>query len=147
MEPELLKTIYYCLVYSHLSYGIHAWGSACESDLNKILVLQKKAARIMTGNQYFQIYGEPATPLPTSEPLFKSLKILKLNDIFLINIAKFVYATLSNESPLSSLIGLYTPTQSIHTLLHQQQLSTESSILILVRLKTPKHFLLKDQNL
>ena len=68
MEPKLLKTIYYCLVYSHLSYGIHAWGSACESDLNKILILQKKAARIMTGNQYFQIYGEPATPLPTSEP-------------------------------------------------------------------------------
>ena len=70
MGVELLKIIYYCLVYSHLSYGIEAWGSASTADLNKILVLQKKAVRIISGNQYFQIYGEPAGPLPASEPLF-----------------------------------------------------------------------------
>ena len=68
----------------------------------------------MTGNQYFQIYGEPATPLPTSEPLFKSLKILKLNDIFMINIAKFVYTTLSNESP-PTFSDWFTYSNSVHS--------------------------------
>ena len=53
MELKLLKNIYYSLVYSHLSYGIHVWGSACHTELNKILVLQKKAVRVMTGSQYF----------------------------------------------------------------------------------------------
>ena len=49
MKTDLLKTIYYCLVYSHLSYGVNVWGSACDSELVKIQVLLKKAARIMTG--------------------------------------------------------------------------------------------------
>ena len=60
MDTDLLKTIYYCLVYSHVSNGIHAWGSACKTECETINVLMKKAVRIMTGNQYFQIYGEPA---------------------------------------------------------------------------------------
>jgi hypothetical protein len=99
MDTDLLKTIYYCLVYSHLSYGIHAWGSACMKEIDKVIVLLKKAARIMTGNQYFQIYGEPGGPLPTAEPLFKELRILNFQDTFDLNVAKFVYTTLSGLSP------------------------------------------------
>ena len=53
----------------------------------------------MTGNQYFQIYGEPAVPLPSAEPLFKELNILKLQDAFDLNIAKFIYSTLAGLSP------------------------------------------------
>ena len=53
----------------------------------------------MSGKQYFQIHGEPYGPLPASDPLFKSLEILKLHDIFQLNIAKFVYETLIFESP------------------------------------------------
>jgi hypothetical protein len=78
---------------------VEAWGSACVTDLEKLLILQKKAVRILTGNKYFQIYGEPAVPLPCSEPLFKTLEILKFEDIFKINIAKFIYSTLAQESP------------------------------------------------
>ena len=99
LDPKLLRNIYYCIVYSHLSYGVEAWGSACSTDLEKILILQKKAVRILTGNKYFQIYGEEAAPLPRSEPLFKTLEILKFDDIFKVNIAKFVYTTLARESP------------------------------------------------
>ena len=113
LDPKLLISIYYCLVYSHLSYGIHAWGSAAATDLNKIEILQKKAVRILTGSQYFQIYGEVAGPLPASEPLFKRLEILKLNDIFKLNIANFVYATLSNESP-PIFSDWFTYTNSVH---------------------------------
>ena len=72
LDPKILRNIYYSIVYSHLSYGVEAWGSACASDLEKILILQKKAVRILTGNRYFQIYGEVAAPLPRSEPLFKT---------------------------------------------------------------------------
>jgi hypothetical protein len=99
METKLLKNIYYSVVYSHLNYGIQAWGSASSNDLEKLLILQKKAVRIMSGVQYFQIYDQPPGPLPASEPLFKNLEILKINDIFKLNIGKFIYNTLANESP------------------------------------------------
>ena len=91
--------IYFSLVYSHLSYGIHAWGSANKTTLNKLEVVQNKAIHILSGVQYFQIYGQDPGPLPSSEPLFKKLKILVLEDIFKLNLANFVYSTLDFESP------------------------------------------------
>ena len=99
MEQKLLIDIYYCLVFSHLSYGVEAWGSACGTALSRLGVLQNKAVRILTGRQYFQIYGEPPGPLPSASPLYKELKFLKFNDIFKMNISKFVYLTLCGESP------------------------------------------------
>ena len=78
---------------------MEAWGSACATDLEKLLILQKKAVRILTGNRYFQIHGEEAAALPRSEPLFKTLEILKFEDIFKVSIGKFVYSSLAHENP------------------------------------------------
>ena len=114
MDTDLLKTIYYCLVYSHVSYGIHAWGSACNSESEKINILIKKAARIMTGNRYFQIYGETSGPLPSAEPLYKELNILKFHDIFDLNVAKFIYSTLSGLSP-EIFSNWFTYTNTVHS--------------------------------
>ena len=55
--------------------------------------------RILSGVQYFQIYGQAPGPLPSSEPLYKKLEILKFEDIFKLNIANFVYSTLDVDSP------------------------------------------------
>ena len=99
LKDKLLRSIYYSLVYSHLSYGIHAWGSANKTTMNKLVVLQNKAIRILSGVQYFQIYGQDPGPLPSAEPLFKNLGILKIEDIFKLNVANFVYSTLDFESP------------------------------------------------
>ena len=43
MNTHMLKNIYYSLLYSHLVYAIQVWVSACSSEINKILVLQKKS--------------------------------------------------------------------------------------------------------
>ena len=37
---KIMKNVYYSLIYSHLVYGIEVWGSACKTELNKLLVLQ-----------------------------------------------------------------------------------------------------------
>ena len=99
LKDKLLRSIYFSLVYSYLTYGVHVWGSADDSVKNRISVLQNKAIRILSGVQYFQIYGQTPGPLPSSEPLYKKLEILKFDDIFKLNIANFVYATLDFESP------------------------------------------------
>ena len=66
MDVSLLRTLYYSLVYSHLNYDIHAWGSTCKTDIDKILILQKKAVRAMTGNRWYQTHGNPG-PLASDE--------------------------------------------------------------------------------
>ncbi len=94
-----MLNLYYCLVFSHLSYGVQVWGSACDTYLKDLSVIQNKAVRIISGKQYFQIYGQTPGPLPSSTPLYKELKILKLQDIYRFNVAKFVYQTLCKDSP------------------------------------------------
>ena len=62
------------LILSYLHYGILLWGQA--SDCNRPTILQKKAVRIITNSNY----------LAHSEPLFKTLNLLKLEDITKVNI-------------------------------------------------------------
>ena len=38
-----LLTLYYALIYPYLNYGILAWGNACKTLLDRILLLQKKS--------------------------------------------------------------------------------------------------------
>ena len=45
---ELLREIYYALIYSYIRYGITVWGNASESTLNPLRVLNHRAAHIMT---------------------------------------------------------------------------------------------------
>ena len=99
LKDNLIRTIYFSVVYSHLYYGIQAWGSADLIVRNKLNILQNKAVRILSGKQYFQIYGQEPGPLPSSEPLYKKLEILKFDDIFKLSIANFVFSTLTSESP------------------------------------------------
>ena len=123
MHRDLLVNIYYCLVFSYLSYGVEAWGSACQTDLSKINVLQNKAVRIITGNQYFQIYGEPPGPLPSANPLFKELNFLKFQDIYNFSIGKFAYLTLCKLSP-QIFHDWFKYTHEVHTY------ATKSSVII-----------------
>ena len=70
---KVLLSLYYSLVYSHLSYGICLWGNADETHLEQIRLAQKKVVRIITNSDY---------SASTTE-LFAKLKILKLDDIYL----------------------------------------------------------------
>ena len=45
---NVLKNVHYNLVYSHIVYAIEVWGSAFKTEMDKILILQKKAMRLMT---------------------------------------------------------------------------------------------------
>lgn len=46
---ETLKTIYFAFIHSHISFGIILYGATSHENLNKLLVLQKQALRIMLG--------------------------------------------------------------------------------------------------
>ena len=62
-----MKNVYYSLIYSHIVYVIEVWGSAFKTELDKIIILQKRAIRLMTYNDVF-----PLNPglLRPSDPIF-----------------------------------------------------------------------------
>jgi hypothetical protein len=66
---NILKMMYSAFVMPYLQYGILAWGSV---NTSRLFLLQKRAVRIIENTQY----------KAHSDPLFKNLRILKLNDVF-----------------------------------------------------------------
>ena len=85
---KMLKNIYYSLLYPHLVYAIEVWGSACATEINKILVLQKRALRIITYNDRLPSVPGPLRP---STPLFHKMDISKIYDVFQLQLAKFIF--------------------------------------------------------
>ena len=74
-------SLYYSLIYFHLSYGICMWGNADDIYLGKVRTIQNKAIRLMSGSDLY----DPV------EPMYKKLCILKLDDIFLNQYAALMY--------------------------------------------------------
>ena len=85
---KIMKGIYYALMYSLLVYAIEVWGSACDSHLSKLFILQKRVVRLMTYNDQFPIIPGPLYP---STSLFLKLQIIKVSDIFILQISKFIH--------------------------------------------------------
>ena len=96
MPLPVMLNIYYSLIYSHILYGIEIWGFAFKKDIDKVLVLQKRAMRLLTFNDKFS--ANPG-PLVATDPLFYQLKILKVGDVHTFQVLKFVYKTLHELVP------------------------------------------------
>ena len=77
VDIKTLRIVYFSLVHSHLTYGISCYGSASKYLLNKLLVKQKWALKVITRSDF----------LAPSTPLFYRLKFLKLDDIHKLKIA------------------------------------------------------------
>ena len=82
-----LRTLYHSLIMPHLSYGILAWGQC--SFLADVIKLLKRAVRIITNSSYNS----------HSEPLFKEFELLKLQNLFILNLLKFYFNYCHNRLP------------------------------------------------
>ena len=58
-----LKSLYYTLIHSHMTYGIQAWGNS--TSITKLGVLQKRVIRIINKKRYRS----------HTDPIFKSESI------------------------------------------------------------------------
>ena len=96
VNSSILMNLYYSLIYPYLLYAIQVWGLAFDSNLKKVITLQKKAIRMMTFNDSSYEYRGP---LVHTDPLFKELKILKVNDIYKLRILQFIYDSINGISP------------------------------------------------
>ena len=66
----ILLTLYNTLIMPYLNYSLLTWGSGIK-EKHPLHLLQKKALRVITNNDYNA----------HTEPIYKELKRLKLNDM------------------------------------------------------------------
>ena len=105
VDLNSLKMIYYSLVYPHLIYCITSWGKAPISVLQPLEILQRKLIRIMT-NSDFRCH----TP-----PLFHSLKLLTISDIYKLNLAISIHNIQNNKFTGSNNLVLLKDSHSYFT--------------------------------
>ena len=67
VTPKILKSVYYAIIYPFLLYGITVWGSACNTYITPIYILQKKFVRLVTKKDKYPNVPEPLAHTP---PLF-----------------------------------------------------------------------------
>jgi hypothetical protein len=81
LSTEVLLKLYYAYIHSYLVNGIIVWGSATKTSLDPIIKLQKKCIRIISF----------VSSRTKSIPLFTTLNVLPLNELYYSRIAIFMY--------------------------------------------------------
>ena len=90
---RLLLNLYHALISPYLNYGICAWGNCPQTYLNKILVLQKRALRLI----YF------SKPRDHTIPFFIESNCLPLQSLFFQQLSYLMYDVHAKTAPKSLL--------------------------------------------
>ena len=72
------------------------WGSVGTTEINKLLVLQKIFLRIITYNDTLPLVLGPLHP---TDSLFYKLEIMKVQDVFKLQVSKFIFDCLHLYTP------------------------------------------------
>ena len=89
LDTKTLTGLYYTFIYPYLNYCCTVWGIAPESQLLKLHILQKRIVRI--------IMGKPR--LFPSDGLFKTLNILKIQNLNVFKLSMFCYKFKNSHLP------------------------------------------------
>ena len=81
---NVLRSLYLALIYPYLNYCLLAWGSAKMTTLQPIIILQKRLVRLLSGSDFNA----------HSSPLFKSLNLLKVCDLYKLQCQTFMFKTM-----------------------------------------------------
>jgi hypothetical protein len=89
LPQESLHTLYNTLVLPYFSYGAMIWADPNNTSLDSLFLLQKRVIRSCTNSPW----------LSHTDPLFASLKTLKVYDIYKLQLAVFMYQHHNNLLP------------------------------------------------
>ena len=103
VNQSCLLQFYYGHIYSHLKYGILAWGSQPDASLKKLNVLHRRAVRLMTMHgplSKFLSYDpdDPNNFIKNNE-IFKSCSLLSISEIYELELAKIMHRATNNKLP------------------------------------------------
>ena len=103
LDKKSLANLYHTYIYPYLIYCIEIWGNAASCHLQPLFLIQKKIVRIIKFSDY----------LAHTEPIFKELKVLPLDKLYLNRVSIFMYKQANGLLP-HVINELYTK-KNIHT--------------------------------
>ena len=103
-NKNVLRSLYFSLFESHLSYGLPVWGCANQALIQKLFILQKKAIRAITFSDF----------RAHTSPIFKDTNTLKVHDLFKYQVSSIMWDYDHNTLP-KSLNSLFTKTKNVHS--------------------------------
>ena len=106
-----LRSLFFSIFNSHLSYGLPVWGNADHILINKLINLQKKAIKAIS----FADFNAHTSPL------FKKQEILTLTDQYQQNLASLLW-DLDHEKLPHSLLNLFCKRNDAYN--HSTRMST-----------------------
>ncbi len=85
---QTCKLLYYTLIYPYLSCGLHLWGCTFKTFLNTLIILQKRAIRIIAG----------VSRLENTMPLFIDLHILRIVNLYDFCLGQCMYKQIQQRA-------------------------------------------------
>ena len=125
LPKSALRILYHSMIHPHLLYGITVWGNAFDKHLKRLATLQNKAVKLISGAQW----RDHVTPT------YLKLQILKLNDLYLYEVAKLMHKHTRKKLP-TSFSTFFAPVKAIHT--RSTRLASSELNLYLPRYKSQK---------
>ncbi len=104
LPSTTMKQLYCTLVLPYLNYGLLLWGNVTNEYMNKVFKLQKRAIRTISNSPY----------LCPTKPLFTKYNILNIFDLYMRDVAIFMYKYKSNMLP-QSFDGCFVTNKDTHT--------------------------------
>ena len=89
LTKKSLFILYNSFILSHIMYCNTVWGNCSSTKINALLLLQKRALRVITHSKY----------LDHTDPLFRRLKTLKVHDIHTLQTSIFMYRLTQKKLP------------------------------------------------
>ena len=102
LNSKTLISLYYYFIYPYLIYCNHVWGNTCKSNMNSVVLLQKKIIRIICWVKSRE----------HTDPLYIKLKLLKCEDINKYLLSRFMYRI--HHGDITMLGGYFIKNSNIH---------------------------------
>lgn len=87
---ETMKTVYFAFIQSHITFGLSLYGSTSTENLNKLLIYQKKAIRIMLALKWNDTVKEH----------FAELGIMTVYSLYIFQLILFIKKNSANIATL-----------------------------------------------
>lgn len=84
----ILRQLYYALIHPHILYCIEAWGSAYQNHVKPLIILQKRAIRIITFSH----------PQSHTDQLFKFMTIFPFYKLYFLVVCQLLFNELNGAS-------------------------------------------------
>ena len=125
-DQQILRSLYYSLFQSHLTYGLCVWGTAHLDYIHKLFLTQKRAIRAIAGLDYNA----------STKDAFCNLQILKIHDLFKFQYASLMWDQDHNVLPMC-LNNLFVRVADTHS--YETRSSAANKLAINVKISTKTH--------